>query len=86
MNYDGPKDRINVNSFLSKNIELLGTNQFAIFNALTEYASQEENLKLRYQYFMSIGKYLSKEMKKSAKVNKDYWSESLDWEELNKIL
>jgi len=84
--YDNPEERININSYLSKNMELLGTNQFAVLNALTEYASQEENLNLRYQYFMSIGKYLSKEMKKSAKINKDYWSESLDWGELNKII
>ncbi len=84
--YDNPEERVNINSYLSKNMELLGTNQFAVLNALTEYASQEENLNLRYQYFMSIGKYLSKEMKKSAIINKDYWSESLDWGELNKII
>jgi len=74
-----------VNSYFSKNIETLGNNQFAVFNALTEYASQEENLQLRYQYFMSIGKYLSKEMRKTAKLDKEYWSESVDWEGLNQL-
>ena len=83
---DGPKDRRSISSYLSKNMEQLGNNQFAVLNALTEYASQEENLKLRYQYFMTIGKYLSKEMKKNAKISKEYWSESVDWKELNKII
>jgi len=79
------KERRSVNSYLSKNIEQLGSNQYAVFNALTEYASQEEDLELRYQYFMSIGKYLSKEMKKTAKFNKEYWSDSLDWNGLSRL-
>lgn len=79
------KERRSVNSYLSKNIEQLGSNQYAVLNALTEYASQEEDLELRYQYFMSIGKYLSKEMKKTAKFNKEYWSDSLDWIGLSRL-
>lgn len=79
------RDRRSVSSNLSRNIEQLGSNQYAVFNAITEYASQEEDLELRYQYFLSIGKYLSKEMKKTAKLNKEYWSESLDWEGLNRL-
>jgi hypothetical protein len=79
------RDRRSVSSNLSRNIEQLGSNQYAVFNAITEYASQEENLELRYQYFLPIGKYLSKEMKKTAKLNKEYWSDSLDWEGLNRL-
>jgi hypothetical protein len=82
---DYPRDRRSVNSYFSKNIEILGNNQFAVFNALTEFASQEENLELRYQYFISIGKYLSKEMRKTAKLEKEYWSESVDWDALNHL-
>jgi hypothetical protein len=74
-----------VSSYLGYNIEAIGGNQFAVFNAITEYASQEENLELRYQYFMAIGKYLSKEMKKTTKIEKENWSNSIDWDGVNKI-
>jgi len=79
------RDRPSIRFYLRENIEQLGSNQYAVFNSLTEYASQEENLELRYQYFMSIGKYLSREMKKTAKLNKEYWSESLNWDGLNRL-
>jgi hypothetical protein len=82
--YSSNRDR-NVSSYLGYNIEAIGGNQFAVFNAITEYASQEENLELRYQYFMAIGKYLSKEMKKTTKIEKENWSNSIDWDGVNKI-
>lgn len=79
------RDRLSVNEYLNSYLKELGNNQYAVFNSLTEFASQEENLELRYQYFMSIGKYFSREMKKTAKLNKEFWYESLNWEELNRI-
>jgi hypothetical protein len=81
-----PRDRRSLNSILNRYIEELGNNELAVFNAITEYASQEPNLNLRYQYLMSIGKYLSKEMNKIAKLDRYYWSEKLDWNGLIKLV
>ena len=75
-----------INNYLSKNLSEIGYNQFAVFNTLTEYASNEPSLQLRHQYFMAIGKYLSKEMKNSAKINKELWSDNLTWDDVNKII
>ena len=83
--FDLISERPSVSSFLRRNIEVIGYNQFAVFNAITEYASQTEDLELRYKYFKAIGKYLSREMRRSAKLNSEYWSDSLDWEGLIRI-
>lgn len=83
IDYIGSKEKRGISSILSENIEQLGNNQYAVFNAITEYASQEENVTLRRQNFMTIGKYLSREMKKMAKLQKEHWSKSLNWERFN---
>jgi hypothetical protein len=79
-------DTRSVRGILSKYIEHLGSNYFAVYNALTEYASHEHDLQLRYQYMMSIGKYLSKELSKTAKMDKERWSETMDWKSLNRMI
>lgn len=86
MEYDRSIHQKSVSSLYLKYAEEIGNNQFAVLNAITDYASQEPDYELRYQFFISIGKYLSKEMNKVAKLDKEYWSDSLDWQSLNKMI
>ena len=67
---------------LDKNIKELGSNEFAVWNAITEYASREPNLIERSRMFRNAGKYLSDEMEKILRKEQDKWSESLYWGEV----
>jgi hypothetical protein len=66
---------------LGMNIEKLGTNQFAVWNAITEFASEQSNLQDRNRLFMNIGKYLSNELEKSLATQNKKWSERITWDE-----
>ena len=72
-------DTININ------IDRIGNNYFALYNALTEFASNESGWETRNKYFLNIGKYLSNEIKKGVTINKKYWSESLVWQDVVKL-
>jgi len=67
------------------NTERIGNNYFALYNALTEFASNESEWETRNKYFLNIGKYLFNEIKKGSTINKKYWSERLVWQELEKL-
>jgi hypothetical protein len=62
-------------------IEQLGMNQFAVWNAITDFASQQSNLQDRNRLFMNIGKYLSNELEKSLATQNKKWSERMTWDE-----
>jgi len=74
-----------VQDIIGDNFERLGNNNFALYNSLTEYASQEFNWERRNNYFLNIGRYLNKEIKKSSKINRSNWAEKLVWQEVEKL-
>jgi DNA primase len=76
------RDRVRASDLISMYIEQFGNNQLAVWNALTDYASQEQNLRVRNENLMRVGKYLSKEIKKMLKSRQDALSESLSWNEM----
>lgn len=74
-------DRDRARNQLGRYIEQLGMNQFAVWNAITDFASQERNLQDRNRLFLNIGKYLSNELEKSLATQNKKWSERITWEE-----
>ena len=80
------RDRVRASDLISMYIEQFGNNQLALWNALTDYASQEQNLRVRNENLMRVGKYLSKEIKKMLKSRQDVLSESMSWNEMNGII
>jgi len=78
-------DKRNLDKYFFKNLEQLGNNQFAVLNALTEFASTEGNFELRQKYFMAVGKFIDKEIKKILKLQNELGYGRLSWDELNRI-
>ena len=76
------RDRVRASDLISRYVEQFGNNQLAVWNALTDYASQEQNLLVRNENLMRVGKYLSKEIKKMLKSRQDALSESMNWNEM----
>jgi hypothetical protein len=76
------RDRIRASDLIPTYIEQFGNNQLAVWNALTDFASQEHNLRARNENLMRVGKYLSKEIKKMLKTHQDALSESMSWNEM----
>ncbi len=79
------RDETTIKSAIAKNLEMLGDNNFALYNAMTEYASRQNNWEVRNRYFLYIGRYLYNEMKKASKANKKQWSERLVWHDVEKL-
>jgi hypothetical protein len=80
------RDRVRASDLISRYVEQFGNNQLAVWNALTDYASQEQNLRVRNENLMRVGKYLSKEIKKMLKSRQDVLSESMSWNEMNGLI
>lgn len=80
------RDRVRASDLISRYVEQFGNNQLAVWNALTDYASQEQNLRVRNENLMRVGKYLSKEIKKMLKSRQDALSESMSWNEMNEMI
>ena len=74
-------DRDRARNQLGRYIEELGMNQFAVWNAITDFASQERSLQDRNRLFLNIGKYLSNELEKSLATQNKKWSERITWDE-----
>jgi hypothetical protein len=74
-------DRNRVRNALGMYIEQIGMNQYAVWNAITDFASQQQILQDRNRLFMNIGKYLSNELEKSLATQNKKWSERITWEE-----
>lgn len=74
-------DRNRVRNALGMYIEQIGMNQYAVWNTITDFASQQQNLQDRNRLFMNIGKYLSNELEKSIATQNKKWSERITWEE-----
>lgn len=72
-------------NILSENIETLGYNQFAIWNAITDFASRERDVAKRNQMFLNAGKFLSNEVEKTLNKRDQLWSENLVWNEILRI-
>lgn len=72
-------------NIISNNIKNLGQNQFAVWNAITEYASRENDVTKRNQMFLNAGKYLAKEMDKTLSKRVISLNENLNWNELLQI-
>jgi hypothetical protein len=72
-------------NIISNNIKNLGQNQFAVWNAITEYASRENDITKRNQMFLNAGKYLAKEMDKTLSKRVISLNENLNWNELLQI-
>ena len=80
------RDRVRASDLISRYVEQFGNNQLAVWNALTDFASQEQNLRIRNENLMRVGKYLSKEIKKMLKSRQDVLSESMSWNEMNGMI
>lgn len=74
-------DRDRARNQLGRYIEELGMNQFAVWNAITDFASQERNLQDRNRLFLNIGKYLSNELDKALATQNKKWSERMTWDD-----
>jgi hypothetical protein len=72
----------NARNILSENIERLGSNEFAIWNAITDFASRQIDVTIRNQMFLNAGRYLSNEIEKTLNKNKKAWAENLNWNEV----
>lgn len=72
----------NAESILSDNIETLGYNEFAVWNAITDFASRERDVNKRNQMFLNAGKFLSNEVEKTLNKRDKEWSENLVWNEI----
>ncbi len=79
LNSENPRFRME--DILGSNIKDLGDNQFAVWNAITEFASTERNYVKRNEMFMNAGRYLSKELEKSTIDSSD----NLFWDELESM-
>jgi hypothetical protein len=75
----------NASSIISENVERLGNNDFAIWNAITDFASRESDVNLRNQMFLNAGRFLSNEMEKTLSKNKIAWAENLIWNQVLRI-
>jgi hypothetical protein len=75
----------NAENILSENIETLGYNQFAVWNAITDFASRERDVTKRNQMFLNAGKFLSNEVEKTLNKRDQEWSENLVWNEILRI-
>jgi len=75
----------NAENILSENIETLGSNQFAVWNAITDFASRERDVAKRNQMFLNAGKFLSNEVEKTLNKRNQLWSENLVWNEILRI-
>lgn len=82
VNFD---DSPNAESIVSNNIETLGQNQFAVWNAITEFASRERDVNKRNQMFLNAGKFLSNEVEKTLNKRDKEWSENLIWNEILRL-
>lgn len=80
------RDRVRASDLISMYIEQFGNNQLAVWNALTDFASQEQNLRVRNENLMRVGKYLSKEIKKMLKSRQDALSDQKSWDEMNGMI
>ena len=80
------RDRVLPGDLVFRYIKQFGNNQLAVWNALTDFASQEQNLRIRNENLMRVGKYLSKEIKKMLKSRQDSLSESMSWNEMNGMI
>jgi len=80
--YDGAPNKENI---MIKNIEKLGKNQFAVWNAITDYASRERDFVKRNQMFLNAGKYLSNEVEKTLSKRDKEWYENLLWNEILRL-
>lgn len=77
---DYPKRKLH--ELINHYTEEFGQTSLAVFYILTDFASREPDFNVRYQSFLSIGKYVQTEMIRLVKANFKYWSNSLTWEEL----
>lgn len=80
--YDNSNDSQN---FFRSNFELLGQNQFAVWNAITDFASRETDIVKRNLMFLNAGKYISNEIEKTLDKQQKDWSENLFWEQIFRI-
>lgn len=75
----------NPKKYIIRNINLLGKNQFAVWNAITDYASRERDIVKRNAMFLNAGKFLSNEVEKTLNKQKKDWSDNLIWAEVLRI-
>jgi hypothetical protein len=75
----------NAENILSDNIETLGYNEFAVWNAITDFASRERDVTKRNQMFLNAGKFLSNEVEKTLNKRDQKWAENLVWNEILRI-
>lgn len=83
---DRNSDNINnPQRYFRRNVEMLGRNQFAVWNAITDFASRERDIEKRNAMFLYAGKFLSNEVEKTLNRQKKYWSDNLIWVEVLQI-
>ena len=71
----------NAQNLIEKYTKQLGRNQFAVWNVVTELASQQGDVSIRNKMFLKAGKYLANEMEKTLNKEGKIWSENIQWNE-----
>jgi len=70
---------------IHRNLENLGSNQFGIWNAITDFASRERDIDKRNKMFLNAGQFLSKEMEKTLNKKSKSHSKNLQWSQILRI-
>jgi len=74
-----------ISDIIHENLKALGSNQFAVWNSITDFASRERNIDKRNKMFLNAGKFLSKEIEKTLNKENKSKSENLQWDQILSI-
>lgn len=78
-------ENLSPQDIIHDNLITIGKNEFAAWNAITDFASRENDPETRNKMFLKAGKYLSDEMEKKLNKNKKSQTLNLQWSEILRI-
>ena len=79
-------DNVSVNTLLPRYIDRDEASQFAILNAITDFASNyQDDPNLRYNYLNAIGKYFRKEMDLLYKQQSKMMNNNIRWKDITSL-
>lgn len=78
---ENPRD-VDAESIIQENRNTLGSNRFAILNALTDFASRQEDHAIRHDMFIKIGNFVSSDIDKKLKDENKKLTDTMFWDDL----
>ena len=81
INFEQPSPQ----DIIQRNLRTLGSNQFGVWNSITDFASREKDINKRNKMFLNAGQFLSKEMEKTLNKKSKSHSENLQWSRILRI-